>query len=51
MRQEKVVRGRWQALNNTEKFITVVIALSLVGGFGLLALDATGLVMLCGILG
>ncbi len=51
MRQEKVVRGRWQALSNTEKFLTVVIALSLIGGFGLLALDATGLVMLCGILG
>ncbi len=51
MRQEKVVRGRWQALSNTEKFLTVVIALSLIGGFGLLALDATGLVMLRGISG
>ncbi len=51
MRQEKVVRGRGQALNNTEKFLTVVIALSLIGGFGLLALDATGLVMLRGISG
>lgn len=51
MHQEKVVQGRWQALSNTEKFLTVVIALSLIGGFGLLALDATGLVILRGILG
>ena len=51
MRQEKVVRGRWQALNSTEKFFTVVIALSLIGGFGLLALEASGLAMLRGILG
>jgi len=51
MHQEKVVQGRWQALSNTEKFLTVVIALSLIGGFGLLALDATGLVMLRGISG
>jgi len=51
MHQEKVVQGRWQALSSTEKFLTVVIALSLIGGFGLLALDATGLVMLCGISG
>ena len=51
MRQEKVVQGRWQALSNTEKFLTAVIALSLIGGFGLLVLDATGLVMLRGILG
>ncbi|MBA7638855.1 hypothetical protein ES703_46511 [subsurface metagenome] len=51
MHQEKVVQGRWQALSNTEKFLTVVIALSLIGGFGLLALDATSLVILRGILG
>ncbi len=51
MRREKVVLGRWQALSNAEKFFTVVIALSLVGGFSLLALEASGLVMLPGILG
>ena len=51
MRQEKVVRGRWQALSNTQKFFAVVIALSLVGGFSLLVLEASGLVMLPGILG
>ncbi|MFQ5996855.1 MAG: hypothetical protein ACE5KP_04445 [Dehalococcoidales bacterium] len=51
MRQEKVARGRWQSLSNAEKFFTVVLALSLVGGFGLLALEASGLVTLIGILG
>ncbi len=51
MRQEKVVKGRWQALSNTQKIFAVVIALSLVGGFSLLVLEASGLVMLPGILG
>ncbi len=51
MRQEKVMQGRWQALNGAEKVFTVVIALSLVGGFSLLALEAIGLVMFPGFLG
>ena len=51
MRQEKVAHGRWQALSNTEKIFTVVVTLSLVGGFSLLVLEASGLVMLPGILG
>jgi len=51
MRQEKVVQGRWQALSNTEKFFTVVVALSLIGGFSLLVLEASGLAMLLGFLG
>ena len=51
MRQEKVAQGRWQALSNTGKFFTVVVALSLVTGFSLLALEASGLVMLLGFLG
>ena len=51
MRQEKVAKGRWQALSNTGKFFTVVVALSLVAGFSLLALEASGLVVLLGFLG
>jgi hypothetical protein len=51
MLQEKVARGRWQALSNTEKIFTVVVTLSLVGGFSLLALEASGLVTLLGFLG
>jgi len=51
MRQGKVEQGRWRALSNIEKFFAVVIALSLVGGFSLLVLEASGLVMLPGILG
>jgi hypothetical protein len=51
MCQEKVVPGRWQALGNAGKFFAVVIALSLIGGFSLLVLEASGLVMLPGILG
>ncbi len=51
MRQEKEVPGRWQALSNAEKFFAVVIALSLAGGFSLLVFEASGLVMLPGILG
>ncbi len=51
MRQEKVASGRWQTLSNAGKIFTVVIVLSLVGGFSLLVLEASGLVMLPGILG
>lgn len=51
MRQRKVVSGRWQSLSSAEKFFTVVIASSLIGGFGLLVLEASGLVTLPGILG
>ncbi len=51
MRQEKVVQGRWQTLSIAEKFFTVVIASSLVGGFSFLVLEASGLVMLPRILG
>ncbi len=32
MRQEKMVKGRWQTLSNAEKFFTIVVALSLVHG-------------------
>jgi hypothetical protein len=51
MHQGKVVKGRWQTLNIAEKFFTVVIASSVVGGFVLIALEASGLVALLGILG
>jgi len=51
MRQEKVVKGRWQTLSNAEKFFTIVVALSLVGGFSLLALEASGLAVLTRFLG
>ena len=51
MRQEKGLKGRWQTLNNAEKFFTIVIALSIVGGFSLLALEASGLAMLTRFLG
>jgi len=51
MRQEKVVKGRWQTLSNAEKFFTIVVALSLVGGFSLLALEASGLAILPRFLG
>ena len=51
MQPRKVVPGRWQALSSAEKFFTVVIASALVGGFGLLILEASGLVTLPGILG
>ncbi|HUU65650.1 MAG TPA: hypothetical protein VMW37_06040 [Dehalococcoidales bacterium] len=46
MRPEKVAQGRWQALSSTEKIFTVVVTLSLIGGFSLLALEASGLVTL-----
>ena len=51
MQQEKIVQGRWQALSNAEKFFTVFIALSIVCGFSLLALEASNLVTLPGFLG
>ena len=51
MRQGKAVQSRWQLLSGAEKFFTVVIASSLVVGFSLLALEASGLVTLPGILG
>ena len=51
MHQEKVVHGRWQALSTTEKFFTIAITLSLVGGFSLLALEVSGLITIPGFLG
>ena len=51
MHRERVAKGRWQTLNNAEKFFTIVIALSIVGGFSLLAIEASGLTMLTGFLG
>jgi len=51
MHQGKVVQGRWQTLSIAEKFFTVVIASSLVAGFSLLVLEASGLVLLPRFLG
>jgi len=49
MRQEKVAKRRWHLLSGAEKFFTVVIMLSLVIGFSLLVLEASGLEILPGI--
>ena len=49
MHQQEVIRGRWHILSNAEKLFTIVIVLSLVIGFGLLVLEASGLAILPGI--
>jgi hypothetical protein len=41
MYREKEVKGRWQTLNATEKFFTVVIASSFISGSVLLALEVS----------
>ena len=48
MHQQEVIRGRWHILSNAEKLFTIVIVLSLVIGFGLLVLEASGLAILPG---
>ena len=47
--QQEVIRGRWHVLSNAEKLFTIVIMVSLVIGFGLLVLEASGLAILPGI--
>ena len=51
MQQREIAQGRWHVLKNAEKIFTVFIALSIVCGFSLLALEASKLVTLPGFLG
>jgi len=49
--EEEVAKRRWHFMSIHEKFFTVVIMASPAVGFGLLVLEASGLVVLPGILG